>query len=163
MSEKNLLANKRVLVVDDEKDVLELMEDLLSMCEVVTAASFKEAAELLDSQYFDLAVLDIMGVDGYTLLEIATKREITTVMLTAHALSPEDTVKSFKQGAAYYIPKEHMADIANYLTEVLEDKDKGRNPLVRWLDKWVSIYDKRFGPDWKNKDQKFWEDFPDWD
>ena len=163
MADKGLLANKRVLIVDDEKDVLELMEELLPMCEVVTAGSFEEAAELLENQYFDLAVLDIMGVDGYKLLEIAVKREITAVMLTAHALSPADTVKSFKKGAAYYIPKEHMADIATFLTEVLEDKYQGRNPLASWLDKWVSIYDKRFGPDWKNKDQKFWEDFPDWD
>ncbi|MEJ2097904.1 MAG: response regulator, partial [Deltaproteobacteria bacterium] len=117
----------------------------------------------LENQYFDLAVLDILGVEVYKLLEIAVKREITAVMLTAHALSPEDTVKSFKKGAAYYIPKEHMADIATFLTEVLEDKYQGRNPLASWLDKWVSIYDKRFGPDWKNKDHKFCEVFPDWD
>jgi len=163
MSDKGLLANKRVLVVDDEKDVLDLIEELLPMCEVVKAASFEQAAELLENRFFDLAVLDIMGVDGYKLLEIATRQEITAVMLTANALSPEDTIKSFKKGAAYYIPKENMSEIASYLTEVLEDKDKGRNPMARWLDKWVSFYDRRFGPDWKNKDKEFWENFPDWD
>jgi CheY-like chemotaxis protein len=162
MSDKGLLANKRVLVVDDEKDVLDLIEELLPMCEVVKAASIEQAAELLENRFFDLAVLDIMGVDGYKLLEIATRQEITAVMLTANALSPEDTIKSFKKGAAYYIPKENMSEIASYLTEVLEDKDKGRNPMARWLDKWVSFYDRRFGPDWKNKDKEFWENFPDW-
>jgi hypothetical protein len=84
-------------------------------------------------------------------------------MLTAHALSPEDTAKSFKKGAAYYIPKEKMTEIETYLADVLEDKEKGRNPMARWLDKWVSFYDRRFGPDWKNKDKEFWENFPDWD
>lgn len=163
MSKKNLLNHKTVLIVDDEADVLELLEDLLPMCEVVKATSFEQAARLLESRFFDLAILDIMGVDGYKLLEIATRREITAVMLTAHALSPEDTVKSFKEGAAYFIPKENMVDIATYLTEVLEDRDKGRNPLTRWLDRWVSKYDLLFGPDWKNKDKAFWENFPDWD
>lgn len=163
MSDKSLLDHKRVLVVDDEEDVLELLEDLLPMCEVVKAATFEQAAELLENRFFDIAVLDIMGVDGYKLLEIATRREITAVMLTAHAHSPEATVKSFKQGAAYYIPKENMVDIATYLAEVMEDKEKGRSSLVRWLDKWVSVYDRRFGPDWKNKDKEFWENFPDWD
>ena len=57
-------------------------------------------------------------------------------------------------------PKKAMADIETYLSGVLEDKGKGRNPWMRWLDKWVSFYDRRFGPDWKNKDKKFWEDFP---
>ena len=163
MSAKDLLTCKRILIVDDEEDVLETLESLLSMCDVVCASTFDEAAALLESQFFDLALLDIMGVDGYKLLEIATRREITAVMVTAHALSPEDTVKSYKEGAAYYIPKEDMRKIATYLEDVLEDKEKGRNPWVRWLDRWVSFYDRRFGPDWKNKDKEFWENFPDWD
>jgi DNA-binding response OmpR family regulator len=157
------IANKRILIVDDEADILELMEELLPMCEVEKAATFERAAELLQNRYYDLAVLDIMGVDGYKLLEIATRHEITAVMLTARALSPEDTVKSFKKGAAYYVPKENMTEIATYLSEVLEDKEQGRNPLVRWIDRWVSYYDRRFGQDWKNKDKAFWENFPDWD
>jgi len=41
-----------------------------------------------------------MGVDGYKLLEIAVERKVIAVMLTANALSPEDTVKSLKDGAA---------------------------------------------------------------
>lgn len=52
----------------------------------------------MTTQYFDLAILDIMGVDGYKLLKIAVEQEIIAVMLTAHALSPEDTVKSFRMG-----------------------------------------------------------------
>jgi len=96
---KTLLDGKRVLIVDDEPDVLATLEDLLSMCDVVKASSFLEAKDLLTTQYFDLAILDIMGVDGYKLLEIAVERKVIAVMLTAHALSPEDTVKSF--GSSY--------------------------------------------------------------
>lgn len=163
MSAKDYLKDKIVLIVDDEQDVLETLKGLLFQCDVVTASSFNEAKNLLETRYFDLAVLDIMGVDGYGLLKIATEREVTAVMLTAHALSPEHTVKSYKKGAAYYIPKDSLSEIAAILNEVLEDKEKGRNPWIRWLDRWVSFYDRTFGLDWKNKDKDFWENFPDWD
>jgi CheY-like chemotaxis protein len=91
MAEHKLLDGKRVLAVDDEQDVLDTLVDLLPMCEMVTAPSFEEARELLESQPFDLVILDIMGVDGYGLLEIATRKNIPAVMLTAHAWSPDAT------------------------------------------------------------------------
>ncbi|HDR16227.1 MAG TPA: response regulator, partial [Desulfobacteraceae bacterium] len=91
----DLVSYKRVLIVDDERDVLETLEEVLSMCDVVKAQSFAEAEDLLESQYFDIAVLDIMGVNGYKLLDIANEKGVLAVMLTAHALSPEDTMKSF--------------------------------------------------------------------
>ncbi|MBC8421007.1 MAG: response regulator, partial [Desulfobacterales bacterium] len=83
---KNLLDGKRILIVDDEPDVLSTLEDLLSGCDIVKAGNFLDAKNLLSTQYFDMAVLDIMGVDGYKLLEIAIERKVIAVMLTAHAL-----------------------------------------------------------------------------
>ena len=105
MTNKNRLDGKKILIVDDEPDVLETLEELLSMCDVSKASSFEEAKKLLDFEYFDLAILDIMGVDGFELLEIARERDVIAVMLTAHALSPENIVKSYKEGAASYLPK----------------------------------------------------------
>jgi hypothetical protein len=78
-----------------------------------------------------MTILDIMGVDGYTLLEIATHRKVTAVMLTAHALSPENVGKSYKEGAASYLPKEEMANIASFLNDVLDAIEKGKNPWIR--------------------------------
>ena len=86
--DKTLLDGKRILIVDDEPDVLATLEDLLSVCDVVKASNFLEAKNLLTTQYFDMAILDIMGVDGYKLLEIANKQKVIAVMLTAHAPSP---------------------------------------------------------------------------
>ncbi len=120
MASKSLLEGKRILIVDDEPDVLETLEEFLSMCDVVKASSFHEAKELLETQYFEMAILDIMGVDGYELLEIAKEREVIAVMLTAHALSPEDTVRSYKKGAASYVPKEEMSNITIFLNDILE-------------------------------------------
>ena len=160
MSEYEYLAGKRILVVDDEHDVLDSLEELLSMCEVTKASNFQEANEYLQARYFDIAVLDIMGVEGYDLLEIANKKKITAAMLTAHALSPENLVKSYKEGAASYLPKEEMANIASFLNDILEAKEKGKNTWTRWYDRMGSFFEKRFGKDWKKSDQDFWEKFP---
>jgi DNA-binding NtrC family response regulator len=153
MTEYELLKDKRILLVDDELDVLDTLEDLLPMCETVKAASFEDAKAYLETQHFDMTILDIMGVDGYTLLEIATHRKVTAVMLTAHALSPENVVKSYKEGAASYLPKEEMANIASFLNDVLDAIEKGKNPWLRWYDRMGSFFEKKFGSEWKEEIQ----------
>ena len=50
-------------------------------------------------------------VDGYKLLEIAGKKKVIAVMVTANALDPENTVRSFKEGAAFYVPKDELSNI----------------------------------------------------
>ena len=105
MEKNNLLDGKKVLVVDDEPDVLESIEDLLPMCAVVKAGNFEDARDLIEQQQFDLVILDIMGVSGYDLLELATGKNMTSVMLTAHALTPENIVKSYREGLLIFCPK----------------------------------------------------------
>ena len=159
MAKKSLLDGKKILIVDDEPDVLESLEDLLPMCKLSKAYSFNEAKEQLEGQYFDMAILDIMGVDGYELLEIAKRRKVMAVMLTAHALSPEDTVRSYKEGAASYIPKEEMTNIVTFLNDILEAKEKGKHFWWRWYDRLGAYYERKFGPDWQDHDKEFWEKF----
>jgi DNA-binding NtrC family response regulator len=156
VARKNLLKGKKVLIVDDEPDVLETLKELLSMCHVEGADSFKKAKELFETQHFDMAILDIMGVDGYKLLKVANSRDVIAVMFTAHALSPENVIKSFKEGAASYIPKEEMANITTFLNDILEAKNKGKHPWWRWLERFGSFFNKRFGPDWRDKYKEFW-------
>lgn len=156
-AKEDLLKGKKVLIVDDEPDVLDTIEEILHMCEVVKAGTFEEAKKQLESRPLDLAILDIMGVNGYQLLEIAVSRKITAVMLTAHALSPEDTIKSYKGGAAYYIPKDKMTNLISYLADVMEAKKKGKSswiPFMGWAD---AYYSNKFGPRWKDTDKDFWE------
>ena len=160
MTEKDLLEGKRIFLVDDERDVLDTLADLLPMCETVKASNFKEANDYLESEYFDLAILDIMGVEGYQLLEIANRRAVAAVMLTAHALSPENVVKSYKEGAASYLPKEEMVNIASFLNDVLEAKEQGKSPWDRWYDRMGSFFEKKFGPKWQDDEKDFWEKFP---
>ena len=162
MTEKSLLEGKRILAVDDEPDILETLEALLPMCVVVKASTADQAKKLMDSQSFDIAILDIMGVDGYKLLEIAKKKKIIPVMLTAHALSVESTVKSIKGGAASYVPKDKMAEIQTFLTDIMEAKEKGGNSWWRWLDRLGSYYERKFGREWQKDDKDFWRNFPSW-
>jgi CheY-like chemotaxis protein len=163
MSNRQLLDYKRILIVDDEPDVLDTLEELLPMCDVVKATTFDEAKDLLETQYFDIAILDIMGVDGYKLLEIARQREVIPVMLTAHALSPENLSKSYKEGAASYVPKEEMTHITTFLNDILEAKEQGRNVWWRWLDRLGAYFDKKFGPNWQKGDEDLWEKFSKYD
>jgi len=160
MDTNDLLKGKKVLIVDDEPDVLETLSELLEMCDITKASSFEEAKELLGTQPFELAILDIMGVSGYELLEIAVKKKVTTVMLTAYALTPEDVAKSHKGGAAYYIPKEEMVNITTFLTDIFKAKEEGKNTWSGWFSRMASFCEKKFGPDWKESDKEFWERFP---
>ena len=159
---KDRLTGKRILAVDDEPDVLESLRELLPMCDIVEATRFEEAEKLLQEQTFDIAILDIMGVEGYRLLDMLRERDTITVMLTAHALSVKDTVKSFKKGAASYVPKEEMSNIEVYLQDVLEAREEGRPFWSRWLERFASYYDDKFGPDWQDREKEFWEKFKVW-
>jgi len=145
------LVGRRILIVDDEPDVLETLRDLLTMCDVVEASDFATAKALLEKESFDLAVLDIMGVEGYGLLEIANRNSVPAVMLTAHALSPQNVLRSYKGGAASYVPKDEMANIATYLNDILEAKEKGKSTWWRWFDRFADYFDKKFGPDWQKR------------
>jgi DNA-binding NtrC family response regulator len=157
---KGLLDGKKVLIVDDEPDVLDTLEELLSDCNLQKASTFEEAEALLDKEHFDIAVLDIMGVDGYKLLEIAKARKVIPVMLTAHALSPEHTISSYKRGAALYVPKDKIANLPDYLEDVLQAIKAGKSTWWRWLERFASYYDKKFESEWKTKDKDFWKNFP---
>ncbi len=160
MSDHTLLNGKKLLIVDDEADVLEILEELLEMCDVVKASTFEDAKNLLETQPFDMAILDIMGVDGYGLLEIANQRGIPAVMLTAHAFTPGNLLRSIKEGADSYLPKEEMVNIATFLNDVLEAIEKGKNPWGPGQKKLpTSYFERRWGAAWQDTDKDFWDKF----
>lgn len=164
MANEDRLKGKKILVVDDEPEVLETLEELLDESDVTKASTFEEARALLETEYFDIAILDIMGVAGYYLLGIANKKKVIALMLTAHALSPENIIRAYKEGAASYVPKDQMGNIPMFLNDILEAKEKGRHFWWRWLERISSAYwDKKFGAHWKDIDKEFWEKFGDWD
>jgi len=160
MDDINILKGKKVLIVDDERDILETLKDLLDMCIIDVALHFEDAKELLDKNRYDIAILDIMGVRGYDLLETANKKGIPALMFTAHALSPDDLVKSIKGGAQAYIPKEKMPEIASFVADLLTDHQEGKKH-VRWFSRLISFFDERFGYAWREKHKDLLEKY-DW-
>ena len=158
METKKILRGKRVLIVDDEKDVLNLLIELLDMCQIDTASSFEKARQLLETGQYDIAVLDIMGVKGFELLDIANKNGIPALMLTAHALTKDALKESVERGASYFAPKEEIGRIDVFIADVLEALKKKKNPWVRWSERLASFYDKKFtGTNWRKQEQEFWD------
>ena len=152
------LKGKKILIVDDEPDVLETLDELLDMCEIDSARNFETAERLLKENSYDAAILDIMGVKGYDLLQLARVRDVPALMLTAHALSPDQLVKSMKGGAFSYIPKIEMFDIATYLDDAIQKKLEDDRMYQRWFIKLRPVFEKEFGPDWLIKYNKALKD-----
>ena len=156
MTSESPLKDKVVLVVDDEPDVLETVEEQLDMCLVHKAGDYDTALQYLLSYTYDIVILDIMGVNGFELLKNAVSRGFPTVMLTAHALSPESLKKSIKLGAVSFLPKEKTSELTSFLEDVV--LERGKPVWQKLFDRLGNYFNKRFGPDWKEKD-KFFKEF----
>lgn len=159
MAKDDILKGKKILAVDDEPDILETLKELLDECDVETASTFESAKELLETRVYDVAILDIMGVRGFDLLQIATKKKIPALMLTAHGLNPDNLVGSIKLGAKSYVPKEEMVNIDSFLKDIFLAQEEKIEKSGKWFVRLSSFFDNRFGSGWQNKDKKFWEEF----
>jgi len=155
MAKKSALQDKVILVVDDEPDVLETVEEELDMCLIHKATDYDTALQYLLSYTYDIVILDIMGVNGFELLKTAVSREFPTVMLTAHALSPDSLKNSIKLGAVSFLPKEKLSELTSFLEDVVFGE--GKPVWEKLFDKLGGYFSKRFGPDWKEKDRFFKE------
>jgi len=137
----HLLKEKTILAVDDEPDVLETLEEQLDMCVVHKATSFESACEYLKKYTYDLAILDIMGVNGFDLLKRTKSRAIPTIMLTAHALNADALRKAMEGGAVWFLPKENLPLIEEVLMEVIRE---GGMPIWRkFFKRFVPYFRKR--------------------
>ena len=152
MSCPDILEGKRILLVDDEPDILDTLEDLLDGCKTVRAESYEDAVEQIESEPLDIAILDIMGVDGYTLLRHCVDRGITAVMLTARAQTPNDVLRAYREGAAYFIPKEELTRIETFLVDIVKAKQKGQNTWATWYERLAAFGRRTFGQDFSPED-----------
>lgn len=63
-----------VLVVDDERDVLDSVAETLEMCTVHKVGDYETGLQYIHSYTYDIVILDIMGVRGFELLKVAVNR-----------------------------------------------------------------------------------------
>ena len=158
-AKESFLKGIHILAVDDEEDILETIVEILDESRVDTARDYQSASQKIKERKYDLAILDIMGVDGLKLLDETVARDIPTVMLTAHAISPETLMESIQKGAISYLPKETLADLDDLLNDLLGAYHSGEPPWKLLFDRLGDFFDKRFGSEWKAKDQEFWAEF----
>ena len=145
-----ILKGKRLLAVDDEPDVLDIIAEVLYYSEVVTAGSFESARALISQESFDLVILDIMGVNGFALLEACREHKLPAAMLTAHAINVESLNLAIKLGAVSFLPKEELHRLPGLVAEILEEIEQGRSH-------WEKLF-QRLGPFFKEKLGVLWED-----
>ncbi|BBO84719.1 DNA-binding response regulator [Desulfosarcina ovata subsp. sediminis] len=107
---KDNISSQSVLVVDDDRNVLEVIDARLSSCglSVHKADNGRQALQILKSHQIDLVVSDIKmpEMDGMTLLSeiIQTQPGLPVIFLTAYANVP-DAVNAVKSGAVDYVEK----------------------------------------------------------
>jgi DNA-binding response OmpR family regulator len=150
MGDFDILKGKTILAVDDEPDILEVVKDELLDCEVVTATDFESARKLIESGHYDLVILDIMGVNGFKLLELCSTRGLSAAMLTARATDIRSINRSIALGAVSFLPKEELGSLHELAAEILEGLEKGQSH-------WTKLF-KRLGPLFKEKFGIVWED-----
>ena len=161
------LTGLRILAVDDEPDILETIADVLEGAKVDCARTYEEALAKLDGEAqgggtrtrYDMAILDIMGVDGMALLQQTVERSISTVMLTAHALNPQSLKASITDGALSYLPKEELANLPEHINDVLEAIEENQSPWQRLFSRLGKVFDQTFGSGWEAEDPDFWSKY----
>jgi len=158
---ESVLNGKRVLAVDDEPDVLNVIaeefKETVPGCQLDRATTYEEAVEKMASWTYDVVILDIMGVRGFDLLELAVNRNFPVAMLTAHALTPQALKRSIEMKARAYLPKEKLGEIVPFLEDVL--KYEYLPGWKRLLKKLEGFFDGRWGDYWQKSEAKFWKDF----
>ncbi|MGM9521563.1 MAG: response regulator transcription factor [Oscillospiraceae bacterium] len=98
----------RILIVEDEKPISALIKMSLSKAGYMCSCAYDgmSAADLLDSEKFDLILLDVMlpEISGFELMDYIRPLEVPVIFLTAKN-SVSDRVKGLKLGAEDYIVK----------------------------------------------------------
>jgi len=123
------MSEEKVLIVDDEKEIIELIRDYLNVegFKVELASDGKEAVEKFETNSFDIVILDIMlpKIDGMEILKIIRSKSNIPVMMLSAKKSDVDKVLGLGLGADDYItkpfsPKELVARIKAQLRRYKE-------------------------------------------
>jgi len=126
----------KILVVDDEPDLLEQLRELLTSqkYDVDTADDGESALDKLFDNLYDLIILDIMlpKVDGLSVLREIRKAKVKTpvLMLTTKG-AVEDKIKGLDYGADDYLAKPFaMAELMARIRSLLRRASDHRDPRL---------------------------------
>lgn len=132
----NYLKGKKLLLVDDERDLLTMLVSILSDAgyyNIQTASTVKEALEICRDWQPELAVLDVMlpDGDGFSLLkEIHKTQDFPVLFLTARG-EDEDKFEGLGIGADDYMVKPFLPkELTLRINVILRRCYKNETPLV---------------------------------
>lgn len=134
------LKQKRILLVDDEQGLLDMVVSILredGFQNIQTAKTVKEAVSISETYHPELAILDVMLPDGngFALMEqLKSASDYPVLFLTARG-EDEDKFRGFGLGADDYMVKPFLPKELLYrVNAILRRSYKGENPLVRLSD-----------------------------
>ena len=119
----------RVLLVDDEKDFLDIMAERLGArgMDVTTTTSAEEAIKMVEEGSYDAVIMDLMmpAMDGFKAMKLLLKiRSDLQIILLTGDVPQEKCDEAVKLGALDVIEK--PADL-NLLTQRIEEARASRN------------------------------------
>lgn len=131
------LLNKRILLVDDEQELLDMVLSILTeygFQNINTAKSVKEAITEAEKFRPELAILDVMLPDGngFDLMEqLKQKGDYPVLFLTARG-EDDDKFRGFGLGADDYIVKPFLPkELLFRVMAILRRSYKNENPIVQ--------------------------------
>jgi CheY-like chemotaxis protein len=117
---------QKILIVDDDKFVLQILTKILEKagCSVTAVETGQEALTKLQTQTYDAAIIDVrlQDTNGLDLLNRIEKiaPDMTKIMLTGYP-SDQDRIRALQQGADYYLAKPIKSET---LIEIIERRCK---------------------------------------
>ena len=130
------MAKAKILVVDDESKIRESFSDILGLedFEVDTAQNGEEAIDMIDKDYYDIALIDLNmpKVDGMEVLKYMVEHTIDTIgiILTGYA-TIRTAVEAMKSGAFDYLAKPvKMEEVIMVINRALEFRDIKRENVA---------------------------------
>jgi DNA-binding response OmpR family regulator len=128
MQEKNV-ARKQILVVDDEKETLEYINDILEdRYNVFTALDGKQALDILDKERIDLVLLDIamQEMDGNKALQIIRSmpgtENVPVCIVTAIAATKQEQTSRLLGANDYLIKPFHIDTLMKKVSSLLGEE-----------------------------------------
>ena len=127
---------ERILAVDDDASILELVSDVLSEenMEVRTASSGEEALALLEDETFDLVLLDIMmkGISGLEVCRRVRDRVSCPILFLSAKDNVKDIVRGLGLGADDYMTKPFaLEELVARVRAHLRAQNRNRTPRER--------------------------------
>ncbi len=151
-------SKEHILIIDDNRDLLWMLKDILSDEYIIHAAeNGKEGLEMLKKEMPDLIITDIMmpGIDGITLTQQIKRNRhtmhIPLVILSAKN-SNEDKITGIESGADAYVSKPFHAE---YLKTVVRHQIKNKKNLEEYYNSSAGAFEFNNGRLLQKEDKEF--------